>query len=136
MRNHDLLKAAWKRANTKAYAKNKEKKLALARKWALDHPDKMKEIYKRYYLKNKKARLALVKEREFRKIQRIPKWADLKAIKQVYDTCPPGYHVDHIVPLRGKNVSGLHVHYNLQHIKAEDNLRKGNRWQAKDPSPS
>ena len=60
--------------------------------------------------------------------QRTPSWANLNKIKEIYSSCPDGFHVDHIVPLRGTNVCGLHVEYNLQHLYAEDNLIKGNKF--------
>lgn len=61
------------------------------------------------------------------KLLRIPPWADLTAIQQVYQqAAEQGLTVDHIVPLRGKLVSGLHVHYNLQLLTGAENSAKGN----------
>jgi hypothetical protein len=74
--------------------------------------------YSRYRTALKKAR----------KIQATPAWADKKKIKQIYDNCPPGFHVDHIVPLKGKTVCGLHVETNLQYLPARENMKKSNKF--------
>lgn len=59
---------------------------------------------------------------------RTPPWSEHKEILQFYKNCPPGYEVDHIIPLLGKLVSGLHVLSNLQYLTKTDNRCKGNKF--------
>lgn len=70
------------------------------------------------------------------KLQRTPVWLNDShwlEINSIYELCAAwrsvgfDYHVDHIVPLVGKNVSGFHAPWNLQIISAKENLAKGNR---------
>lgn len=63
--------------------------------------------------------------------ERTPIWADLDSIKRIYEdsfSLGPDYHVDHVIPLHGKNVSGLHVHYNLEIKHKTENLKKGAKF--------
>ena len=62
------------------------------------------------------------------KIQRMPRWADLEKIKEIYRICPEGYQVDHIIPLQGVLVSGLHVENNLQYLTSSENRSKSNSY--------
>lgn len=90
------------------------------------------ERYRRWQQNNKdKVRLKSAMERAAR-LQRIPPWANIDEIKDFYLKCPEGYHVDHIIPLRGEEVSGLHVIENLQYLIAKENLSKGNRFDSQN----
>ena len=112
-----IYKAKHKVANEK-YVKTEKGKLASSKK----------------YSKYKKGNGRLLcnfnnNNRRSAKLKRTPKWANLEDIKSFYKSCPKGYQVDHIIPLLGKNVSGLHVLNNLQYLTPEENLSKGNRYE-------
>jgi len=49
-------------------------------------------------------------------------------IREIYRNCPEGHEVDHIVPIKGMNVSGLHVPWNLQYLPVAENRAKGNKF--------
>ena len=62
-------------------------------------------------------------------MSRVPLWADLSAIRKIYESAQKqGLTVDHIIPLRGELVCGLHVENNLQLLDRDDNIAKGNKY--------
>lgn len=73
-------------------------------------------------------RRAEARRRLLSKTQRTPAWADNKTILEFYKRKPPGMHVDHIIPLHHRLVSGLHVENNLQYLTDVENLRKSNKF--------
>lgn len=69
-------------------------------------------------------------KRRASKLNATPKWlthTQRKEMEQFYRNCPKGYEVDHIIPLNGKNVAGLHIIWNLQYLTISDNRRKSNK---------
>lgn len=70
-----------------------------------------------------------------RKAIATPKWLTEEhraEMRNFTESCPAGSVVDHIVPLRGRNVSGLHVPWNLQYLTIKENMIKANRHES-DP---
>lgn len=59
---------------------------------------------------------------------RVVAWTDWDKIKEFYKNCPKGMEVDHIIPLQGKLISGLHVSWNLQYLTPEQNRKKRNKF--------
>lgn len=107
------------------------------RKYRLVNAEKVKAAYKRHYETNYVRMLAKRNKQHADKLKRTPVWLtddDLWMIEQAYELAAlrtqlfqRAWHVDHVLPLRGKLVSGLHTPYNLQVILASENLRKSNR---------
>ena len=107
---------------------NPEKALELTRKFRDANYELCLARTRAWREANKKYDAHRAKLYRTRKQNQCPSWANIEAIKQIYLTCPDGYHVDHIIPLKGKLVSGLHVETNLQHLPAKENMRKRNKY--------
>ena len=110
-------------ANARYIAKpgNKEKRYQASRRTAAAR-------WRRWYSRNAEKQKAKANLEKAQKLQRCPAYADIPAIAEFYAKCPKGYHVDHIIPLNGKNVSGLHVMENLQYLPAKENMSKSNKF--------
>ena len=104
--------------------------------WNINNPEKAKAKASKYRKTHKEKVNARNTKRRADKLNRTPSWLtedDLWIIKEFYDMAilrtkatNIKHHVDHIIPLKGKNVSGLHVPNNLQVITASENVRKNN----------
>ncbi len=76
---------------------------------------------------------ALAHKIRCRKLNRMPLWADEDAINEVFKTCSgDGFHIDHVIPLQGDLVSGLHVENNLQQLTVKENCQKSNKYKPRN----
>lgn len=92
-----------------------------------ENKDKVRKIQRDYYSRNSDKIRAEAKTIRGLRALRVPGWANFNKIKDIYNKCPVGYEVDHILPLQGKTVSGLHVHNNLQYLPISENRSKHNK---------
>ena len=125
--NKEKIKEKRKESNKLYRLKNLEKIKECIRK----HYSLNKEYYKKYQIEYRLKNPSLTRfhciKRKASKLKATPKFANLNKIKEIYKNCPKGYHVDHIVPLQGKNVCGLHVEWNLQYLTPSENSTKSNK---------
>lgn len=89
---------------------------------------KRKSEYGKANVKTLNGKSSLKRERLKKATPKCLSNEDKTRIIAIYESCPDGFHVDHIVPIKGNLISGLHVPWNLQYLIAEDNLRKYNKY--------
>ncbi len=115
-------------ARHERYIKNKEKVCQQAKLWRINNDERYRLQAKVWRQSNPQNGCAKTAKHRAAKLNATPKWADLDKIKEIYISCPKGFHVDHIIPLQGVAVCGLHVEINLQYLIAKVNQSKGNRF--------
>jgi hypothetical protein len=129
----------------KAYKEaNKERDDASRQQWEEANKDKRQSQRKTYHEANRDKRnaqsreycaanpgvmLAKVRKRQAAQLDRRPIWCCDKDCKAIYKEARRlKLTVDHIVPLQGELVSGLHWAHNLQLLPASVNFSKSNKF--------
>jgi len=130
-RDNPKNKAKAKEVHRKWEANNRDYRNKKSREWEIANKETIRETKKKYVSKNLHKYRFYCAKRHAAKIQRTPTWSDIKAIRDFYLNCPEGKEVDHIVPLQGKNVSGLHIMSNLQYLTKSENCQKHNKFEEK-----
>lgn len=128
--NHEKVlarEAAYKAENAEVVQKRKAK-------YRLDNLDRVKAALRAWTAANPDKVAAHRAHRRAAKLRATPAWANLELVAAYYTLAAAftqgsgvEHHVDHVEPLRGKHVCGLHNEFNLQVLPAKVNIAKGNR---------
>ena len=117
------------------YAENAAHFAAAKSQWREENPDRVKSIRKKH-ASTEKARTGMrVRQHERRAMERKakPSWYDSGEVRQFFEVARVlsrsgvKFSVDHVVPLKGRSVCGLHVQDNLRVIPLWQNIAKNNR---------
>jgi hypothetical protein len=125
-----------KRSHYRDNPSARESQAKRARKWLEENRDKSRASSAKWREANLDIAAAAQMRRKAKLLQRTPSWADHDKIRQFYSLAKElteqtgvEHEVDHIHPLQGKLVSGLHVETNLQVLPKIANRAKGNRFE-------
>lgn len=140
-RQEEKRRSHHKRMQDPAYVTARNAKAAIYRKENGRPPERNNPEVKRKYRQTEKGHakiLAHDAKRRAAKMQRTPAWLtddDFWMMEQAYELAVLrtkmfgfSWHVDHIIPMQGKYISGLHVPYNLQVIPGAENISKANKY--------
>lgn len=125
---------AYRKRSLKYAANHRDEASETARQFYINNIEHCANISK-LYRQNNPGKLAAISAKRYAQILKAtPRWANFELIETFYVksntlTKVTGiqHEVDHIVPLQGKFVSGLHVENNLQVLTKDENNRKSNK---------
>ena len=137
--------ARWCKECVKANSKQwydktpREKQLVTKRAWQEKNREYVNAYNNAWQKANPEKHAAREAKRRAKKLSATPSWLTGPQRAQINRTYKLAhlmreitgkeYHVDHIAPLNGENICGLHVPWNLQVIQARDNLSKSNKFE-------
>lgn len=148
---HKAAKNKWEKNNldkvkaqtARSYIKNREKRLIENARWKKNNPDKVAKITAKWTKNNAGKANAITAKRRAQKLNATPSWLTkeqkleiqefyilAKELQWLNNPLDP-LQIDHIVPLQGDNVSGLHVPWNLQILPRSKNSSKNNKYDTK-----
>lgn len=120
-------KATFIKRQLKRYEQDREKLLAYQNeRYKLNRTELL--AYQKQYAEEHPAKILQHAIRQHKKRGlRVPAFGQ-EDVEKFYTERPSGMVVDHIIPLCGTKVSGLHVRWNLQYLTVAENKKKGNDW--------
>jgi hypothetical protein len=128
-------RAKYNEINRRQYERYRDAVLARQREYYQRVKERKAKYARQYFEANRADYTRRVAKRRAVARQAEPLWANAALIKLLYATrqylteqTGELWHIDHVVPLQGRNVCGLHVHFNLRVVPAKVNLAKGNKF--------
>ena len=128
-----------RKGNRAYYTTNKKKVLEQKGKYYLKNKENIRKKQNEYKRSNRGKFNAIAAMEYTKKKDATPKWLTKEMKEEIKEwyilakelrwLSEEDFHVDHIIPIKGKSVCGLHVPWNLQLLSKSDNLRKSNRME-------
>ena len=107
---------------------HREKRIKQRKEWGYNNRNYLiiyaKEYNKQYYQDNSEGFKLRAKARHYI----LKNGLDIDNIREIYSNTPKDFEVDHIIPVKGKEVCGLHASWNLQYLTKNENRFKSNKF--------
>ena len=133
----NVCKSCEKVRQSERYERNRTEVLEKTKAYGKANRHVTRKASSKYHKLNKDKSAKRAAKRRAQKLKATPEWLSndqLLFIESFYTQARDcelvsgeKYHVDHIVPLQGRNVCGLHVPWNLQVLPSDINISKSNQ---------